>query len=160
MAFKNKQYNPIYIVNSILLYFQERNKYITPMKLQKIFYLVCRLYLFKYETWLISNEFKTYSMGPINEVIEKELLDVDSEIEDVLVDDDNQKCYISSKELNLVLKEVIEEYGDKTDNQLSNLTHQPDSPWTVIFKERGLNEIIPIETIYEQIKLQNTSSGI
>ena len=46
-----------------------------------------------------------------------------------------------------VIKQVHEVYGDFTPVQLSALTHKPDTPWDVTYREFGVGAIIRNELI-------------
>lgn len=53
-----------------------------------------------------------------------------------------------------VIKQVHEAYGDFTALQLSALTHKPDTPWDITYREYGVGVIIRNELIrdyYERL---------
>lgn len=50
------------------------------------------------------------------------------------------------------LDRVWEAYGKYTGGQLSTITHQPDTPWSKVYKEGHAGLIIPDEVIREHYK--------
>ena len=51
-----------------------------------------------------------------------------------------------------VIEQVHEVYGDFTALQLSALTHKPDTPWDVTYREFGVGAIIRNELIRDYYK--------
>ena len=51
-----------------------------------------------------------------------------------------------------VIKQVHEVYGDFTALQLSALTHKPDTPWDIAYREYGVGVIIRNELIRDYYK--------
>ena len=46
-----------------------------------------------------------------------------------------------------VINHVWKKYGEKCANDLSDMTHKPNTPWTKAYYERGRNATIPNEAI-------------
>ena len=51
-----------------------------------------------------------------------------------------------------VIEQVRDVYGDFTPAQLSALTHKPDTPWDVTYREFGVGAIIPNELLRDYYK--------
>ena len=51
-----------------------------------------------------------------------------------------------------IVKGVVSAYKDHTALQLSNITHQKDTPWDIVCREYGVGSIIPNELISDHYR--------
>ncbi len=118
---------------------------LSPMKLQKLIYFAHGWYLANFNEGLIFESIQAWKFGPViqsiyhdfknygNEHIDKEIHSVrvrDGKIERIIPhieeDDENTKKFLDL---------VWERYGNLTPIQLSNMTHNEGSPWTIVTKK-------------------------
>lgn len=93
--------------------------------------------------------FKKYGRGQILSPvdIEKDLIVKDNEI------------FPEEKNVQLFLDKIWERYSNYSGTELSNLTHQPNTPWAITIKEFGRDAIIPNSIIrnYYKEKIANAA---
>ena len=136
----------------------ETGKEITPMKLVKLVYLAHGWNLGingneplneGIEAWkygpvvpTIYHRFKSYGSHSINQA------DYDPETKSIPI--------VSSPDLVPLLDKIWDVYGDMTGLQLSTLTHQPNTPWDIIWNQqegkKKMNALIPNAVIEDHYK--------
>ena len=125
--------------NRIQMNFED-SEYITNLKLQKLLYYAQGYILAKKDTPLFSDDFVAWEHGPvIRKVYDKYKINGASGIkydEDFTVQIDD--------EINEILEEVYNKYGQYTAWKLRNMTHA-ETPW----KTTARNEIISKDKIKE-----------
>ena len=129
----------------------EQDKYVTPMKLQKLIYLAHGIHLARFNEPLIREEVEAWSYGPviravydtfkywgtkpITEVPETQISDID------ILTDDAEQAVLAAWEIG----------KNMTGMQLSNWSHSEGSPWDKTYKGFGKRKISR-ETISEYFR--------
>lgn len=131
---------------------------VTHLKLQKLIYFVYEEYLLAYKESLFKEKIVAYQYGPVIEEVYREfkiygrdtIQTIDdsfvlSDREDVLSTGSGAAMKISafpkSKELLEILCDVIVKYEDYTANDMVNLTHEKNSPWSKVYAPNENREI-------------------
>ncbi|MDB6054277.1 MAG: hypothetical protein JWN25_1800 [Verrucomicrobiales bacterium] len=144
---------------------------LTPMKLQKLIYYANGWHLALTGIPLIEEDVEAWKFGPVIESIYKEfkrygnepVTDPVIEDDDTLGDGDNGPIFTTvavNSEAAKLLNKIWEIYGKYTAIQLSNATHEPGSPWAVIWDKRGKycpGVVIPkklIKAHFESLKVK------
>lgn len=115
----------------------------TPLKLQKMLYLVYCNYLKKYDRPLFAEEFRAWDLGPVvPSVYEK----FKGRRDDVVLKPPKtgELRYLSSDKGRAVLSsvdETIEKYGHLSASDLVDLTHESGRAWGKVFKKSSSNAI-------------------
>jgi uncharacterized phage-associated protein len=109
-------------------------KSITPMKLQKLVYFAHGWHLALFNEPLIDEAIQVWQYGPVVPTIYHEFKhlgnkDITSPYKDLL---GKEPQVAASKEE--FLDVMWDQYSDLTGVQLSNLTHQPNTPWDVVYR--------------------------
>ena len=128
----------------------------TPMKLQKLVYLAHGWHLAIHDAPLIEEKFEAWPYGPVEEFLyhmfkqfrNNPINDyaktwVGGEEKAFVVSPDNTRFFE-------VFSRVIQKYGNFSALQLSALTHQPGTPWSIT-KAKGESEI-PNELIRDHFR--------
>ena len=133
-----------YSAKAVANYFlsKHRKSGITPLKIQKLVYIAHGWYMAFYEDPLIDNEFaEAWEYGPVfpslyHEFKHRGKLAINALATDVKLDVSNSKLTKttprieeSNKQTRELLDRIWEVYGKLTGIQLSNMCHQPGSPW-------------------------------
>ncbi len=131
MAFDSKA-----VANHFLDLAESENEAISPMKIQKLVYIAHGWYLALTEKPLLDEYVQAWKYGPVIPTLFHEFKRFGREaITEPATDFDPRnntfaKTIMSDdKYVKAILEKVYEVYGDFTAIQLSNLTHQPDTPW-------------------------------
>lgn len=141
------KYSAKAVANKFIEIAKEKGSPITPMKLQKLVYFAHGWYLSltsgqplideKIEAWRygpvvpsLYHEFKSHG----NRAIEGYATDLQADqglrfVTPHLPDDKNLSAFI---------KKIWEVYGKRTAIELSNITHQPNTPWAEIWGSEGV----------------------
>jgi uncharacterized phage-associated protein len=156
-------HSPITVANTLLRIGWERGEGTTPLKLVKLTYLAHGWHLASQHAPLLNYRVEAWKYGPVVPPLYYEarrfgrdaitsLLDVDSN--PYLADGDTPQVIPSDDVAALeVCAFVWDAYGHYSGGQLSNLTHQPGTPWwTVWHEQRGKDRMhaeIPDDLIRE-----------
>ena len=145
-------YSPAAVANEFLDRAGKDRRPLTPMQLLKLTYIAHGWHLAATSIPLINehveawkygpvvpslfHEFKMYGGNPIQRLahdIQNISLDEASELEDI------SSPFIPKEDNNTIqiIDWVWKTYGGLTGRQLSDLTHKPDTPWSVVQRERG-----------------------
>ena len=135
------------IANTFLQYdFDFDRETITPLKLQKLIYLLHGYYLAREDQSVLREYFEAWKYGPVNSQLyhrlkhygNKPITDYISSIDE---DDPNElSVYVVSKKKSdfwPVFNEVVDKYMPMTAIQLSSLTHKNGSPWDITYSRLG-----------------------
>lgn len=127
------------LCNNILYRGNRDNVRITPMKLQKLMYFVCRDYIKLYGTSPISEQFEVWQYGPVLPSVYSEFKAFRSSPITEYAKDANGNafmvCESDSPDLTGVIDAVWRKYRSKTGIELSQITHKPESGWYRAFTE-------------------------
>ena len=128
------------LCNNILFRGNRDSVKITPMKLQKLMYFVCRDYVKLYGSSPISEQFEVWQYGPVLPSVYSEFKAFRSNPITKYATDANGNAFMVSENDNPALAGVIDtiwrKYQSKTGIELSQITHQPESGWYRAFSER------------------------
>lgn len=140
------------VANSILHYANETGKKLTPMQLIKLVYVANGWALALLNRPLISEQIQAWQYGPVipnvyrafnhfgSAPVTSYATDMFSRLEyTAKLDDDETR----------LIKSVVDAYGHIHAFQLSNIMHQPGTPWTKTYNESGPYSEIPPELIKE-----------
>lgn len=153
------------MANWFIQKFDEHEKPITQLQLNKLVYLAHGWHLAIGDEvgGLISEQIVAWKYGPIVPSLRSEFREFGSNPIDRLADEDlGYDSYIPTLEAHAarqweysVLDFVFRRYGDLSGPALIELTHRPDSPWTIVTKggtELGFNKVIPDELIRQHFQ--------
>ena len=134
------------VVNVILLYCFNGDFSVRPMKLQKLLFYTVGEHFARNKELIIENGFMVYPYGPVNESVYNYFKRYGrSRIDTYIFPYDTS---LSDNEKQSVIN-TINSKGKYSDVQLSNKTHENNTPWTKAFKKNGLYSKIPDEYIKE-----------
>ena len=134
------------IANEFITLAQQEGKQLTNMQLQKLVYIAQGYNLALLDQCLYFNNTHAWQWGPVVPNLYKKLQKYGSGIVTNLIaiqEDIVAPIPIESEE---VITAVWDSYGSYTGGQLSSITHQSDSPWSVTWAEKHFS-IIPIKRI-------------
>jgi uncharacterized phage-associated protein len=117
---------------------------LTPMQLMKLVYLCHGWMLGLYGRPLITDRIEAWTYGPVIPELYRLIKKYKSQPITEPLDCDPAK--FDEKELDLVTQ-VYKKYGRKSGIALSQLTHQPASPWSKVWSLGSRNESIPSDLI-------------
>lgn len=147
-------HSSITIANKILEIAREKNKTLTPMQLIKLVYLCHAWMLGLYGRHLIKEPIEAWQYGPVirdlyNQIKKYKSNPVTGPIDQNTCNPANDT--LDNQELD-VINQVFEKYGNLTGIELSSLTHQNGSPWSVTWdaKEPVISNDL-IENYYKTI---------
>ncbi len=141
------------VANFFLQIAKEERQSLTPMKLQKLVYFAHGWHLAitqkpliheQVEAWsfgpvirTVYDSFKHFGKNPITEFATREVWDWEKgmpkvQYETPQLPDDESEDVKFTKDL---LRRIWEVYGGYTDVQLSNMTHEPGTPWDQVFQD-------------------------
>ena len=125
--------SPTVLCNNILLRGVNDRVKITPMKLQKLMYFVCRDYTKRFQISPISEQFEVWQYGPVLPSVYSEFKAFGANPITEFARDALGSAFMVSEKDNPELADVIdavwEKYRSKTGIELSKVTHQPQSGW-------------------------------
>ncbi len=134
------------IANEFITLAQQEGKKLTNMQLQKLVYIAQGYNLALLDQCLYFNNTHAWQWGPVIPNLYKKLQRygpgfVSNRIN--ILKDVVSSIPVKSKE---IIAAVWDSYGSYTGEQLSSITHQSDSPWSVTWAEKRFS-IIPIKRI-------------
>jgi uncharacterized phage-associated protein len=138
------------VANHFIRLSKETNDLLTPMQILKLVYLAHGWMLGLYGRPLISQNVMAWKYGPVIVDVYHSLksfraTDVDREIVSPV------NGTLGELEADLVTK-IYNAYKDWNGIELSNLTHRPDSPWSVTVDKSGLDSVISNDLIQDYFK--------
>ena len=140
--------------NALLQKSFEQKKLLTPLRMQKLLYLVYAHYLYKTNEPLFINNFYAWRYGPVCEVLYQEFKCYGSSEIDSYAQDAKGNRYFPDYniESNKILKEIIDEvwnkYGNKDALDLIELLHCKGGAWD----KARTNEPLDKEDIKNDVK--------
>ncbi|TYC64923.1 DUF4065 domain-containing protein [Stappia sp. BW2] len=130
------------VANFFLSQADERDMGLTPMTLLKIMYFAHAWYLVKYDKPLVGQPFEAWKHGPVSRVVYDEVKQYGSAVvSEKLKKFDPRKLEFAyandsfSMEEEQLLIDVFRYYAQFHAYQLSDLTHEVNSPWDKVWKE-------------------------
>lgn len=130
----NAKYTSLLVANSILVRFFKNGINISPMKLQKLIYIVYREYLVRAKVPLFSEEFETWQYGPVVRTVYDEFKSFGSNSINKYASDALGRIYVCNEESDEILKDVLDrvfkKYRYVSAIELSKKTHNNiNSAW-------------------------------
>ena len=133
---KTMTYNSLIIANYFLYLANRDNKLVSAMKLQKLVYFAHGWYLALTGDALIDEQVEAWSYGPVIPSIYHRFKHFGSNPIEGFASDifHPEAMFPEDQEIKRFLEKIWQVYGKLTAIQLSNMTHEPDTPW---YKTRG-----------------------
>lgn len=133
------RYDPLVIANYFIEKATENSSYLTPMKLIKLVYFAHAWNLTLCKEPLISEQVEAWKYGPVIPSIYRYFKRFGNEaITELAPTNSAQTCKLREDEITpKILDKVWDVYGNYTAIQLSNMTHEPGSPWRTIYDDLG-----------------------
>lgn len=127
------------LCNNILVRGVNQGEKITPMKLQKLMYFICRDYAKQYRVSPISEQFEVWQYGPVLPSVYSEFKPFGANPITEYARDAQGAAYMVSERDNPDLAHIIDnvwqKYRFKTGMELSRITHKPESGWYRAYTE-------------------------
>ena len=120
------------------------------MLIQKLTYIAHGWNLAINKEPLVSEAPEAWDNGPVFRSIWDHIRDYGYDKKNrLLIDPINEQAYSASfsQEEREVLDHVWRKYGARTANELSRMTHEPNTPWSKAYFERGRNASLPNQEI-------------
>ena len=159
-------YTSFQIANYFIKSSQSTGIPLTPMKLIKLCYIAHGWHLGFTDEQLLDEIIYAWKYGPVVDTVYKEFKRYgSSQITELYSDDDADCNYpLPDEKIKPFLDFIWKAYSPYDGIQLSTMTHQPGTPWDIIWNKKGGNKemyaIIPNDIIKEhykeKIKLVNT----
>jgi len=145
------------IANNFLQWdFRDGAASITPMKLQKLVYLAHGWHLAAYDKPLIEEKFEAWPYGPVEDT----LYHVFKSFRDSRITSyaktwvgDKEIAYVADKtnqNFQVIFEAVTNKYGALSALQLSSLTHQNGTPWSIT--RANSDTVIPNDVIKQHFR--------
>lgn len=145
----------LHVANTFLEKSKRDNINVTPMKLQKLIYILYKEYLKKTKTRLFEEKFEVWKYGPvIHEVYVAFRIYRSNVITDFYYNNTDKTQYTTvelkkGSNFNIIFNQVWEKYGSFSGIYLSQLTHQQDTAWSLA-DERGDRFLLDEDIISEK----------
>lgn len=143
------------LCNNILFRANKDKLKVTPMKLQKIMYYVCRDYVRSTGELPVSEQFEVWPYGPVLPSVYNEFKGFkDKPITSYACDALGKAAMVKESvnpELSRILDDVWHKYKRKTGIELSKMTHQDSSGWYKAYSEG--------RSVVELEDMKNDTSG-
>lgn len=142
-------YTPRQIAD-FFLYAGKEDQSMTPMKLIKLVYIAHGWSLGLYNKPLITEAPQAWKYGPVIPSLYDEFRQYGNQKIDIPVDENP----IQDDKINKLLEKIWNTYGKYTAIQLSAMTHEPGTPWSITWEKakkqyKTLNLTIPDSLIQE-----------
>jgi uncharacterized phage-associated protein len=141
-------YSVLDIANEFIKLSQDNNKPLTNMQVQKMVYIAQGVNLAVNDFKLYSQDTRAWNFGPVVRELYEELQkygngNVERLIDTKNIDKDNDTKYL--------IKAVYDRYSQYSGWQLSELTHQKNTPWDKTWNENQYG-VIPADDICDYYK--------
>lgn len=150
-------YNAHQIANFFIKQSQDTGIELTPMKLIKLSYIAHGWHLGLYDTQLLDEVIYAWKYGPVIDTIYTDFKKYgNSQITELYKDEVNCIYPMTGSDKEEFLNMIWTSYGRFSGIQLSAMTHQPETPWDIVWNKRGgknlKHSIIPNDLIKEHYK--------
>lgn len=154
------------VANEFLHLARRAGKEITPLKLQKLVYFAHGWNLALFDRPLLGETVQAWQYGPVISSLYETFKHFGAHPIHGMADVVTQDGYLpaslereaaTEQELDdatAVIGRVWEQYGRFTASQLTNLTHSPDSPWSLVPSKQTPERPIPDSLIAEYFRAQ------
>lgn len=138
-------YHPAAIANAFV---DIAGRPLPQMKMQKLTYIADGWNLAIADVPLVNAQPEAWDNGPVFRSIWNRIRDLGTTLTGKVRDYDGEvpEADLTQDEA-AVIQHVWRKYGNKTALELSSMTHQPNTPWTRAYFERGRNAIISNDDI-------------
>ena len=129
---------PEIVCNNILRRGFNESVPITPMKLQKLLYLLSAYFYWRYNTLLFANRFETWDYGPVMPEVYHCFKKYRRRAIDAYyyIGNDLYTVSESNPQFKHALDTVWSKYSESTATELSDMTHEDGSAWVKAFGDR------------------------
>ena len=105
---------------------------LTPMKLQKLLFFAQSWYLKNFNSLLFDGAFARWQYGPVIPEIYQEFKEFGARNIDRFASDAfGQKPQVQDTQVLSFIDKIIDVYGKNTGPELSSMTHQPGTAWSI-----------------------------
>lgn len=141
-------YSAIKVANEFLRIASQENppRMLTPLQLIKLVYIAHGWSLVYGPTPLLNEPIQAWQYGPVVPSLYHATKHFRSSPITTMIAGDTDAQALSP-ESRALIKTVYDSYGRYSGVQLSNMTHQPNAPWSMVWHQSGQNAIIPDEII-------------
>ena len=163
--------NSIAVANAFIKIAKDHGRPLVLTKLLKLLYFAHGWHLALFDEPLLEEEFQAWQFGPVIPSVYSAFKDSSMKVKEQPVpyffDGKTSWIYPSitpSKEDLVIelLNKIWEVYGSFTAHQLSDMTHEPDTPWTRIRNRKPKtprDAVIPNDLIQAYFKKKEASNG-
>jgi uncharacterized phage-associated protein len=149
-------HSPLVIANYFVKKSLESGKELTPMKLVKLVYIAHGWHLALTGQPLIDERVQAWKFGPVISSVYHFFKGYGNrQIDSTVSLIETESLPTHTKQL---LDKIWEVYGNMNGLQLSTLTHQPNTPWDIVWNQQGgkdgVSVSIPNDLIKEHYKLK------
>lgn len=129
----------------VIYFFNQKGVEVTNLKLQKLMYFLEAIYMIiADDDHLFEEQFLAWNFGPVN----KKLYDYYKNFgsDSITLNSSEAKSLTKFPELNKSVVEVLFKlFGEWNAYQLVELTHEENSPWSMVYIENETNIVVPKE---------------
>ena len=131
--------------------------WINNLRLNKLLYFAQVWNLFETGTPLFSDDIQAWKYGPVVDTVYKEFRKYgSSQITELYRDEVCNEYPMPDDKVKNFLNTIWKAYGHRTGVELSSLTHQPNTPWDIVWNKNGgkreMYAIIPNDLIKSHYK--------
>lgn len=142
------------IANEFIRLAKETNRFLTPLQILKLCYIAHGWMLALYQRPLISDKIEAWKYGPVIPELYHSMKNYGSGYVTTPLTNlfgRPVETSLDSQQTDL-LKQVFRLYGDRTGIQLSQITHEPNTPWSITWESEGQNSEISNDLIAEHYR--------
>lgn len=149
-------YNPLAISNYFINKSFATGSPLTPMKLLKLVYISHGWYLGLFEKELITEAVQAWKYGPVIPSVYETFRSFGRGQITKMVDVNGETPMVDDADTQMFLDAMWQRYQHLDGLQLSELTHQPNTPWDITWNKKGgcstMGTIIPNDLIQQHYK--------
>lgn len=141
--------SPLVCANTIIYHSLRENKPVTPMKLQKLLYLLYARSLALFDRHLFADNFEKWKYGPVLSAVYTEFRDFGAEPIDRFARNNRGEVQIideSDEDFHRCFNDVWNNFKDESGIDLSVLTHQQDTAWFKVPENKRFLDIDDIKS--------------
>ncbi len=146
--------NPLQIANYFIGKSIQTGNELTPMKLVKLVYIAHGWYLGLSSKPLVNEAVLAWDYGPVIESLYRTFRKYGRNQVTSPENFYGVTQTIENAQIEKFLEKIWQVYGKFSGLQLSALTHQPDTPWSITYHQRGKNALISNDLIEQHYKVK------
>ncbi len=151
-------YSPIKVANEFLRLAREASVSVTPLKLIKLVYIANGWSFVHFpESPLVNEQAQAWQYGPVMPSLYHSVKEYRSSPITSSIPGDSDPQELSQNAIDLIFA-VFEIYGKLSGIQLSELTHQPGTPWSVTWNHAGKNALIPNDLVRDHYQAMSKAA--